>query len=417
MTRKKNTIIALVGSMLELYEFAVYVYLSPILSEIFFNNPGKFSGLLLTLTIFAVGFVMRPLGGIYFGHLGDRLGRKTVLTITILMMACATTMIGLLPTAATIGGWAPLLLLILRCVQGFSLGGEFPGGIIYLQEIAPQNRRSLYSGLIWVFGGLSWLFGSGIAACLSYLLDKSALMSWGWRIPFLIGFILGIIGLYLRLKLTESAAFLNFKEPKAKAPLLTAFKGSSFKIVCVLAWYFLPSFSFLLIFSYLPVFLQNLGFFSLTKSLIITDIGIVVFLFFSLLIGYIADYLPQIRTLRIGIVVLFFCGVFAYAHALQNNIFSILITQCLFSFGIACIYAVLPIFMVHYFPLQCRYSALAIILNGGLALGALLLPYLQITLSAQWQQPAIPGFAIGIIAFLGFILTFVMPPFVEQKVI
>lgn len=409
MISKKSIFATLFGSMLELYEFAAYVYLAPILAKVFFAHKDPVTSLLLTLTIFAAGFVMRPIGGIFFGHFGDRLGRKAMLATTIILMAFSTTLIGLLPTALQIGIWAPILLMLLRCVQGFSMGGEFPGGVIYIQEMVPKNKRGFYSGLIWVFGSLAWLLGAGMTALLSKILGDVAMHAWGWRIPFLTGLISGAIGLYLRLGLPESIAFVKLQERIVKIPLLTVCRTAYFKILCVSFWFLLPSFCFLLMFTYMPTFLQSLGFFSLTKILEITSLDIFILLILNFSFGLLADCIPHSLVLRAGIILLLLCGLFIYPYILQHNLFYIMLSQCLFAVGIACIYSVLPIFMVHYFPINLRYSALGLIFNVMLAFGALILPPLQTVWAVHWHQPGLPGMVVAFIAMIGLIFTYFMP--------
>jgi len=200
-----------VGNLMEWYGFGIFAFLVPTLSQVFFPASGT-SGLLATFAMFAAAFVTRPIGGLFFGMLGDRIGRRGVLAATMIMMAVATLAIGLLPGYATIGIWAPILLLVARLAQGFSTGGEYAGAMTYLGEHAPDTLRGFFAS--WLeFGTLSgYVLGATIVTGITALLSEQALMSWGWRIPFLLAGPLGLIGLYLRTRLEESPAYEQHTE-------------------------------------------------------------------------------------------------------------------------------------------------------------------------------------------------------------
>lgn len=203
-TLKKVICAAAVGNFVEWFDFAVYGFLATAIAQQFFPSGDATTGLLKTFAVFAVAFAFRPLGGIVFGMLGDRIGRKKVLAMTILLMAGATTLIGLLPTYAAIGIAAPILLTLIRCAQGFSAGGEYAGACAYLMEHAPRTQRAWYGSFIPV----STFSAFACAAVMAYALDASlspeAMANWGWRVPFLIAAPLGLVGLYLRWRLDET---------------------------------------------------------------------------------------------------------------------------------------------------------------------------------------------------------------------
>lgn len=211
-TLKKVICAAAVGNFVEWFDFAVYGFLATAIAQQFFPSSDATTGLLKTFAVFAVAFAFRPLGGIVFGMLGDRIGRKRVLAMTILLMAGATTLIGLLPTYAAIGIAAPIMLTLIRCAQGFSAGGEYAGACAYLMEHAPRTQRAWYGSFIPV----STFSAFACAAVMAYALDASlspeAMASWGWRVPFLIAAPLGLVGLYLRWRLDETPAFQAVKQ-------------------------------------------------------------------------------------------------------------------------------------------------------------------------------------------------------------
>lgn len=197
-----------IGNFTEWYDFGAYGFLATTIATVFFPGNGAGSAQLIgTFATLAAAFVVRPFGGMVFGPLGDRIGRKRVLMMTILLMALATTVTGLLPGYASVGVWAPILLLLLRLVQGFSTGGEYVGAMIYIGEHSPDRTRGALSG--WLpFGTLSgYICGAALATGLTFALSDQAMTSWGWRLPFLVAAPLSVVGLYIRMRLEETPAF------------------------------------------------------------------------------------------------------------------------------------------------------------------------------------------------------------------
>ena len=193
--------------MLEWYDFAVYAFLATVLARKFFPGGDELSALLATFAVFGVGFVVRPLGGILIGRLGDRRGRKIALSLTIVLMALGTVMIGLLPSYESIGVGASALLVAARLLQGFSAGGEWGSSTAFIVEWAPPQRRGLFGSLQQASVAGGFLLGSLTAASLSTWLSPAALEAWGWRVPFLFGGLLGPIGLYMRRNIEETPPF------------------------------------------------------------------------------------------------------------------------------------------------------------------------------------------------------------------
>lgn len=198
-----------VGNFIEWYEFGVYGFLATIIAADFFSTSGgsDLEALIRTYASFALAFFFRPVGAALFGRIGDRIGRRPTLILVLLLMSGATTLIGLLPTYAVIGTAAPILLTLIRIVQGLSAGGEFGGAVSVMTEFAPDGRRGLFGSWQSFTVALGLLFGAAVTAVLALTLSIEQLSSWGWRIPFLLALPLGLIALYLRLKLEETPSF------------------------------------------------------------------------------------------------------------------------------------------------------------------------------------------------------------------
>jgi MFS transporter, MHS family, proline/betaine transporter len=210
-----------IGNALEWYDFGLFGYFAPIISAQFFPSTDPRAALLNTFGVFAAGFLMRPIGGILFGHLGDRMGRKWTLGLSVLLMAIPTALVALLPTYQQIGLSAALLLLLVRLLQGLSVGGEYVGSMSYLAESAPPNRRGFATSWCNVTGGVAALVGSGLAAVVSRVLTPEQLSDWGWRLPFLLSIPGGLLSWWLRQSIAESPCFTEVRDEGnvARVPL------------------------------------------------------------------------------------------------------------------------------------------------------------------------------------------------------
>lgn len=234
-TMRRAVAAAAIGNVTEWYDFGVYSYLAAsALEEVFFSGlPGE-TAAIYALGTFAVSFLVRPFGGLFFGPLGDRIGRTRVLSITIILMASGTFLLGVIPSYASIGVAAPLLVLLIRLIQGFSTGGEYGGAMTFIAEYSADRKRGFFGS--WLeFGTLTgYAMGAGFSTLLIAFLPHDALISWGWRLPFLLALPLGVVGLYLRIKLEETPAFkelLEHSETKQGTPT-----GEAFKLIFTKHW-------------------------------------------------------------------------------------------------------------------------------------------------------------------------------------
>jgi MFS transporter, MHS family, shikimate and dehydroshikimate transport protein len=205
-----------IGCTIEWYDFFLYGTVTPlVLNKLFFPNFSPVMGTLLAYTTFFVGFIARPVGGVIFGHFGDKVGRKTMLIMTLLVMGVATFLIGLLPGYSTVGIWAPLLLLLLRVFQGIGLGGEWGGAVLMATEHSPEGKRGFYGSWPQIGVPAGLLLSAGLVSGLS-LFGNDAFLAWGWRLAFMLSAVLVAIGLYIRLKILETPAFEQLKQAGAE---------------------------------------------------------------------------------------------------------------------------------------------------------------------------------------------------------
>ncbi len=220
---RRVIVASLIGTSLEWYDFFIYgTAAALVFNKLFFPSFEPLVGTLLAFATFAVGFVARPLGGIVFGHYGDKLGRKNVLVVTLLLMGIATFLIGVLPTYDTIGVWAPILLVALRFLQGLGLGGEWGGAVLMTLESGDPSRRGLNASWPQVGVPIGLLLANGVLALMGVVTSDAGFLSWGWRVPFLISGLLVVVGLWIRLSIAESPLFREVEqtETKAAAPIM-----------------------------------------------------------------------------------------------------------------------------------------------------------------------------------------------------
>ena len=211
---------ALIGATIEWYDFFLYgVVAGIVLNKLYFPASDPLVSTLLAYATFAVGFVTRPLGGVIFGHFGDKIGRKSMLVMTLMLMGVATFLIGLVPTYAQIGVAAPVLLLLLRIFQGIGLGGEWGGAVLMAFEYAPPEKRGLYASIPQIGLALGLCLASGVVAGLSYGLSEEQFLAWGWRLAFLLSAVLVVVGAYIRLNVMETPEFREVKEANREAAI------------------------------------------------------------------------------------------------------------------------------------------------------------------------------------------------------
>ncbi|BAN26147.1 MFS transporter [Caballeronia insecticola] len=220
---RKVVVASLIGATIEWYDFFLYgVVAGIVFNKLYFPSGDPLISTMLAYGTFAVGFLSRPLGGVIFGHFGDRLGRKSMLVMTLTIMGVATVLIGMVPTYAQIGIWAPSLLLLLRVLQGIGLGGEWGGAVLMAFEYAPENKRGFYASIPQIGLALGLCLSSGVVAALSLTLTDAQFLAWGWRLAFFLSFALVLIGMYIRLNVMETPEFARIQKTggESRMPIL-----------------------------------------------------------------------------------------------------------------------------------------------------------------------------------------------------
>ena len=236
---RRVALASMIGTSIEWYDFFIFGTASALVfGRLFFPTFSEVAGTLAAFASFAVGFVARPVGGLLFGHIGDRIGRKTTLVITLTMMGMATFVIGLLPTYAVIGVWAPILIVVLRFVQGLAVGGEWGGAVLMATEHSGQERRGFFGSFAQVGSALGGLMSTGMFLLMQQLPEEEFL-SWGWRVPFLVSIVLVFVGLFIRLRIMESPVFAQIKKARSvvRLPALELLRTDAHNVLLAAGMY------------------------------------------------------------------------------------------------------------------------------------------------------------------------------------
>jgi len=383
-----------IGNVLEWYDFAIFGYFAPIIGSQFFPETDRTASLLGAFAVFAVGYFMRPLGGVVFGHIGDRLGRKPALQYSVALMAVPTFLLGLLPTYDQIGLWAAAGLVLVRLVQGLSVGGELIGSISYIVETAPRARRA-YFGSWSLFSAVSGiLLGSLAAALLHNLLDHDALHDWGWRLPFIAGLAMGVFGLWTRRGLTETAEFREIKQAggTARSPVKEALATMPGTIVRVVGLAALMAGSFYTLFVWWPTYLTHVVRPPISHAMTVNTVSLLVFLVLLPLVARLSDSVGRrvvLMASAMGTAVLCYplvaltdFGVLGWALA----------AQIAFAFLTVGAQAPMPAIMVEMFPPSVRYSGVGMGYNLAQALVGGTSPLICTWLVAASGDAAAPAY-------------------------
>jgi MFS transporter, MHS family, proline/betaine transporter len=383
-----------IGNVLEWYDFAVYGFFVPVISHLFFPTQTPLMSLLLTFSVFGVGFAMRPLGSILFGIYGDRHGRRAALSTVVTLMAIATLAVGLLPTYGQVGVLAPLLLVLARLLQGLSSGGEWGGAAAYLVEFAPAGRRGFIGSWQQASVGCGFLLGALSAALLTSALPQGALMSWGWRLPFLAGVLLGAVGLYMRLRLDDTPQYveLEHRHKVAANPLREAFTTYRKQTLLTFGITLHNAVAYYVVLVYMTTYLTSIVKMPRSTALWIGTVCLAVFVILTPLMGRLSD--------RIGRRPLFIISsggycILAYplfVMASSGSVALAFLTQLILVVLLAVYAGPGPALYAELFPTRVRYTALSVGYNIPVAIFGGFAPFIAtglIHLTGSILSPAI----------------------------
>lgn len=410
---KKAISAASLGNAMEWFDFGVYGFVAYALGQIFFPQASPSIQMIAALATFSVPFLVRPLGGVVFGLLGDKLGRQKVLSITIIIMAVSTFCIGLIPSYATIGLWAPILLLICKLAQGFSVGGEYTGAAIFVAEYSPDRHRG-FLGSFLEFGSIAgFVLGAGVVVLLQSILNEEHFLSWGWRIPFFMAAPLGLIGLYLRHAAEETPAFQKQLEMMEKEDQenLKERPSMSFKHIATKYWRPLltciglvltMNITYYMLLTYMPSYLSHNLHYREDQGVLIIIAIMIAMLFIQPIVGLVSDKIGRKPFIIGGSIALLLLAIPCFHLITSGEVGLIFLGLFILALILNMFTGVMASTLPALFPTSIRYSALASAFNVAVIIAGLT-PTVAAALVDSTNDLYIPAYYLMLVAVIGII--------------
>jgi MHS family proline/betaine transporter-like MFS transporter len=390
-----------IGTMLEWYDFSLFAFLTPLLATKFFPMENELGSLMLTYAVFAIGFLVRPIGAAIFGHFGDKFGRKKTLVFSILLMSIPTFVMGLLPTYQQIGMFAPILLIFLRICQGLSAGGESTGALLFVMESNAYRYRGFIGALLWAVISVGMLLGSFAAM----LVMQHPEYTWLWRVPFLLGLLTGLVGYFLRKHTPESPMFKELVEKGqvVKFPLKEIFLHYKKQILVIMGIYVLSAMITYLIFIFMPAYASTIIGLSVSDTTLISTLALAGVTLLVPISGYLSDLYGR-KKMLFGAA----CGFVLFSYPLYlliatGNLTNFIIAQAFFVLLASCFQGPINALVVEQLPISVRYSAMAIGYNFSYALFGGTAPLVATYMVTVTNLPSIPGLYLMLGAALALI--------------
>lgn len=398
---------AALGNAMEWFDFGIYSYLAVTIGKVFFPESDPATQLVSTFATFAVAFIARPIGAIFFGRLGDRLGRKAVLTMTLILMAIGTFSIGLIPSYESIGLTAAILLLFARLVQGFSTGGEYAGAMTYITESSPDKKRGMLSSLLEAGTLIGFILGAGLVTILTEWLGPETMSAWGWRIPFFVAAPLGLIAVLLRSRLKETPAFSAMEEgeqEKEKVPFKDLFLHWRPMLIGLGLVFFYNVIDYMIL-SYMPSYLSAVLGYGETKGLLLILMVMFVMIPIVILMGYLSDRLGHNIIIRSGLVGIVLISIPAFWLIGTGNSFIIFLGLAILGFLLATFQGTMPSTLPSLFFTPVRYSALALTYNVSTSIFGGTTPLVLAWLNKLTHDPYVPAYVLIVTALIGLVVS------------
>jgi MHS family proline/betaine transporter-like MFS transporter len=358
------------GNFMEWFDFAVYGFFAVTIGHVFFPSGNATGELLSALGVFGIAFFMRPLGGIVLGIVGDRVGRRAALSISILMMGISTTLVAALPTYASVGLLAPILLVLLRCLQGLSAGGEWAGSSSFLVEYAPRKRRALWGSVVTATAALGSLGGALVAIALTAWLTPGQMEAWGWRIPFLLAAPLAVAGLYVRLKLEDTPVYREMQRERrvSRTPLREALKNNRKPIVLIFFCAAVEGLGYYYIATYVINFLTSDGVgMEKPQALAATAGGLAIYALLCPLAGLFSDRFGRRPSMVLGSAGLALFAIPAFVIMSSGSVLAVILAIAGFAIFEAMVNVTTVVLLVELFPARTRMSGGSLGFNLALA--------------------------------------------------
>ncbi|WP_190815637.1 MFS transporter [Saccharopolyspora pogona] len=402
---------ASIGNFVEWFDFALYGFLATEIATNFFPSNDPTAGLLKTFAAFAVAFALRPIGGAYFGALGDRIGRKRTLAITILLMAGSTVALGILPTHATIGIVAPILLVLIRCVQGFSTGGEYAGACAFVLEHSRTDKRAWYSSFLPVSTFTAFGAAGIVSFTCSGALGAASMTEWGWRLPFLIAAPLGVCGFYIRQKLDETPDFQQVSDNEAvsSAPVREALRSHGRSMAKLGLFICTTALSFYMFTTYMTTYLKVTAGHNASTTLLSNVLALLFAAALCPVVGRISDRVGRRMTMFTAAGLLVVGGLPAFLLAGSSGLAMAVIGQLLLALGAVSCNVVTAVMLVELFPTRVRYTASALTYNLAYAVFGGTAPFIATFLIGATGNPLAPAYYLVIASVVALVAAWRIP--------
>ncbi|MBB4689527.1 MFS transporter [Amycolatopsis jiangsuensis] len=408
---RKATLAGGIGNFIEWFDYGIYGFLAVTISTVFFPSDDPAAALLATFGVFALPVITRPLGGIVFARFGDRIGRKRVLALVLILMSLSTAALGAIPGYATIGVTAPILLILARVVQGFSAGGEYAGGAALIAESVPAPRRGLLVSLMPSSTGFGLLAGSLFSFVLTQLLTPAQLASWGWRIGFLVALPLGIVGLYIRLRLEETDAFraLETTDTVASSPVRETLRTQPGNVLRVAAIALAQTVCYYVVLVYTPTYLRTELGFSAGDSLLTTSLAIAAYVITIPVAGAISDRIGRKPLLYTGCVAMLVLIVPAFLVMPGSAVGVAAVVQvAVGGIALGCYTGPIVCTWVELFPTRVRYTGVSLGFNLSV-IASVSSPFLLTWLISFSGNKLMPAWYVVVAAVISLAVLFTVP--------
>ena len=397
---RKAIAVGAIGNILEWYDFAIYGYFATSIGRVFFPKADPVAQVLMAFGIFAIGFLMRPLGGMVIGYIGDRVSRQAALTVSIVAMAIPTFLVGIMPGYDTIGIAAPILLTLCRIIQGLSVGGEYPTSLVYMIEKAPANKRGFVGSMGSSSAYIGMLLGSGVGAALGAILSPEHLEAWGWRIPFLFGLVIGLAGYLLR---RGSPEHTDHTRAVMTNPVVETFKNHRLLLVKLSGVSAFLAVSFYLIFVYIVSWLELVDEIAPSKSLEINTLSMIVLVPLTLLAGALSDRIGRKPVLIIGALAGFIFSIPLMYGMYHQSALVIQLSQIGFALVVGLFNGAMPALIVESAPAYIRTTVVALGYNLTMGILGGLTPLVASWLIHRTENEMIPAYMIVAVAAVSLV--------------
>lgn len=401
-----------VGQFVEFYDFALYGISAVVLSQVFFPEGSQVANLLALFATYGVAFFVRPLGGLFFGAIGDRIGRRNVLVATLLLIGGATTLIGLLPGYETIGVWATVLLVAMRLLQGFSAGGESVGAPSFVFEHAPVRRRGMFVNVALAATALPSVFAATLFLVLSATMSDATFTDWGWRIPFLLALPMAFVGLIIRAKTEESPVFQEIMDEKAvkaekSTPVKAAFRDNWYKMLQVVVIMGLTAMGFYFLSGYFISYVETVGGLTRNQALLLNGLAMAAYTLLLPLFGALSDRVGRRPMLIGGTLMLAVTAIPAFMLVTSGSFWLALLGQLIFVLAITFYGGGCYTFFIEVFAPSSRFTSAAFSYNVGYAVLGGTAPFVGTAIVGATGVAFAPAFYVIALSLLVLLFIFV----------